>query len=413
MKLKGGNAPPGPRVLTRVFQAFWYRDFRRMWLGAFTSATGSWMQIIAQSWIVLELTNSPFYLGLTAFLSQLPILLFSLAAGVFADRIDRRKLLLASQYVQMGSAFLAAGLVYWDWIEVWHFLLLAFLVGTAQAFGGPAYQALIPGLVSPRDVPNAIALNSIQFNLAGAIGPLLAGLTLASAGAAFCFLLNGVSFTAVIISLYLIPATFKPPKATDSFMGGMRKGFFFVKQGGLWQLTLLAFITTLCGVPLLTLLPVFAKDVFQTGATGYSTMMSVGFAGSVAGALLYAGLSRMDGRGKFTLRAQLIFALLLGSFALSKSVGVSYAILFLIGVVRMTLFSSITSLVQLMTTEEMRGRVMSIFMVAFRGGMPLGSLAAGYLATAHSPSLSVLIHSALLGSVALGFLVSRSRVKRL
>ena len=405
---------PPSRVLTRTFQAFWYRDFRRMWLGAFTSTTGTWMQTVAQSWVVLDLTNSPFYLGLTAFLSQLPILLFSLLAGVFADRIDRRKLLLASQYVQMHSAFVAAALIYFGWIQVWHLLVLAFVVGTAQSFGGPAYQALVPGLVHRKDVPNAIALNSIRFNLAGSVGPLLGGWTLASIGAALCFLLNGASFTAVIVSLYLIQATFIPPKATDSVIGGMRKGFSFVKkQEGLMQLSVLAFVSTFCGIPLLTLLPVFAKNIFETGVTGYSTMMSIWFAGAVVGGLLYAALSQMENRGRLTLYAQLVFALLLAAFGLSKNIALSYGVLFLMGISLIALFSSITSLVQLITTEEMRGRVMSIFMVAFRGGMPLGSLAAGYLASQFSPSFAVLSHSALLGSVALGFLLSRSRVKKL
>ena len=172
-----------------------------MWSGAFTSTTGTWMQNVAQSWLVLEMTGSAFYLGLIAFLGDLPILMFSLIGGVVADRIDRRKLLLGSQYTQMTSAFILTALVLFHRVQVWHMLLLVFVSGTGQSFGGPAYQALIPGLVKREDVPNAIALNSIQFNLARVIGPLLAGVALAAVGAAACFALNGVSFIAVIISL--------------------------------------------------------------------------------------------------------------------------------------------------------------------------------------------------------------------
>ena len=401
-------------LLRRTLQAFHYRDFRRMWFGAFTSTTGTWMQTWAQAWLVLTLTNSPFYLGLTEFLSQVPVLLFSLIGGVLADRIDRRKLLLGSQYGQMTCAFLLAFLVYAGWIKVWHFLVLAFVVGTAQSFGGPAYQALVPGLVNRQDVPNAIALNSIQFNLARTVGPLLARFTLVYAGAAFCFLANGASFIAVIVSLYLIQATFAPPKTEESVVEGMREGFFFIKkQGALWQLSVLGFVSTFCGIPMWTLLPVFARDILDTGASGYSTMMSIAGAGAVSGALFYATVSRMERRGRFTLRVQLIFALLLAIFSLSRNLTLSYAVLFLAGICMISLFTSITSLVQLATVEEMRGRVMSIFMVSFRGGMPLGSLVVGYLASQWSPTLALLAHSALLGSIALGFLVSKSGVKEL
>ena len=249
------------QVISRTFQAFRYRDFRLMWFGAFTSTTGTWMQQVAEAWVVLELTGSAFYLGLTRFLGELPILLFTLVAGVTADRVDRRWQLLASQYTQMTCAFILATLVVLDRIQIWHFLLLAFVVGTGQSFGGPAYQALVPGLVQKKDLANAIALNSIQFNLARVVGPLLAGAALATLGAALCFLFNGISFVAVIISLYLIRATFRPPKTGESVLTGLRQGLAFVKnQGALWQLSVLGFASTFCGIPLLVLLPIFARD---------------------------------------------------------------------------------------------------------------------------------------------------------
>ncbi len=221
------DTAPKP-LFSHTFQAFRHRDFRLMWFGAFTSTTGTWMQLIAQSWLILTLTGSAFYLGLTEFLGQLPILLFSLVAGVLADRVERRKLLLASQYIQMTCAFILTMLLLSGWIAIWHFLLLVVVTGTAQSFGGPAYQALIPGLVRGKEVPNAVALNSIQFNLARVFGPLLAG-------AAFCFAINGFSFIAVIISLYLIQATFKPEKTSKSVLKGSREGLTFVKnQEALW-----------------------------------------------------------------------------------------------------------------------------------------------------------------------------------
>ncbi len=401
-------------VLGRTFRAFYYRDFRLMWFGAFTSTTGTWMQMVAESWLVLNLTGSAFYLGLTGFLGELPILLFSLIGGVAADRAERRKMLLASQYVQMGCAFILTFLVYFHAIRIEYLLILVFTVGTARSFGGPAYQALIPSLVKHEALSNAIALNSIQFNLARVIGPIVAALALAKVGVALCFALNGVSFLAVIVSLYMISASFKPIATTDSVWTELRKGFQFVKtKGALWQLSVLGFISAFCGIPLVTLLPVFAKDIFKTGATGYSTMMSVSGAGAVTGALLYASLARKNKPGQSTLWAQLVFSVLLMTFALSRHLILSYIVLFFAGVCLIGLFASITSLVQLTTVEEMRGRVMSIFMLAFRGGMPLGSLTAGAVASVASPRIALLGLGIILSSVALGFLLLPTRVKEL
>ncbi|OFW44329.1 MAG: hypothetical protein A3J28_08890 [Acidobacteria bacterium RIFCSPLOWO2_12_FULL_60_22] len=401
-------------VFWRTFQAFRYGDFRLMWSGAFTSTTGTWMQQVAQSWLVLEMTGSAFYLGLVGFLADLPILLFSLFGGVVADRFDRRKLLLGSQYTQMGCAFILTTLVILGQLHIWHILVLVFIAGTGQSFGGPAYAALVPGLVKREDVPNAIALNSIQFNLARMVGPLLAGVVLAAAGAAWCFALNGLSFVAVIISLYLIRATFVPEKTEDSVMTGLRNGFAYMKtRGPLWQLSVLGFVSTFCGIPLMTLLPVFAKEVFGMGATGYSHLLATSGAGAITGALLFAGLARRESHGRLVLGVQIVFALLLTVFALSRNLALSYVALFFAGLCLITLFSSITSLVQMNVTEGMRGRVMSIFMLAFRGGMPLGNIAMGYLASQFSPSAALMAGSAVLGTTATCFLLSSSGVKKL
>jgi len=404
----------GLPFLSETFRAFRYHDFRLLWFGAFTSTTGTWMQQVAESWVVLALTGSAFYLGLTAFLGQLPIILFSLVGGVIADRVDRRKLLLGSQFVQMSTAFILTLLLYFEWIQIWHFLVLVFVVGTAQAFGGPAYHSLVPTLVKKEDVPNAIALNSIQFNLARVFGPLLAGAALALVGPALCFGLNGLSFVAVIVSIGLIRTTFKPQQTDESVLQGMKDGLMFVRsRKSLWQLSLLGFISTFCGIPMATLLPIYAKDIFQTGATGLSTMMTVSGIGSVLGALLYASLKNIKSRGRLTLYLQLGLASMIAMFSLSRSLWLSYLALFLAGLCLLMLFTSITSLVQLTLTEEMRGRVTSIYMLALRGGMPLGSLSAGVLASQFSPSAALLLLSALLGLSALGFLLSGSPVKDL
>jgi MFS family permease len=399
----------------RTFQAFRYRDFRLLWLGAFTSTTGTWMQLVAQSWLVLQLTGSAFYLGLVSFLGQLPIILFTLVGGVFADRSDRRRLLMLSQVVQMAVAVVLTVLVLLDRIAVWHFLVLVFIAGTGQAFGGPAYQALLPGLVEKEDVPNAIALNSIQFNLARVIGPVLAGGALAVLGAAACFGLNAVSFLAVIFALSVIRCRFVPSVSGErSIWTEIRQGVEYAKsKAALWQLTLLGFVITFCGAPLQTLLPVFAQDVFGMGATGYSSLVAVSGAGSIAGALFYAGWSHRSGQGRFMLKMQLIMAVLLAGFAWSRILPLSIALLFLGGAGMISLFAVITSLVQMATEEGMRGRMMSIFMLSFRGGMPLGDLFAGFVASHFGPATALLIPAGVLFVTASAILLLRAGVSRL
>ena len=400
----------------RTFRAFGYRDFRLMWTGAFTSTTGTWMQSVAQSWLVLEMTGSQsaFFLGLLAFLGDLPIMLFSLIGGVVADRIDRRKILLGSQYTQMTCAFILTLLVYFKVIHIAHMMILVFVAGTAMSFGGPAYQALIPGLVDRKDLPNAVALNSIQFNLARVVGPLLAGIALAGLGAVLCFFLNGLSFLAVIAGLFMIRASFLPQKTNESVLEGIRGGFSFIrKRGALWQLSLLGFISSFCGIPLLTLLPVIAKNTYHFNAKGYSYLLSISGAGSILGALIYAGLAQRKNHGLLALRVQLVFAILLGIFSVSHFLPLNCLCLFLCGMSLMTMFASMNSLVQLAVTEEMRGRVMSIFMLAFRGGMPLGNLTAGFFASKFSPAHTLFALACVLALTASTFLISNSGIKKL
>ena len=220
----------GYRVLRRLGAALTYRDFRILWLGAFTSTVGTWTQRVAQNWLVLTLTGSAFYLGLDSFLGELPILLFTLIGGVIADRYNRRYLLIGSQYGQMASAFTLAALVYFDVVQIRHILMLSFVSGCAQAFGGPAYQSLIPSLVPKETLPNAIALNSIQFNLARVIGPLIAGVVLATLGMAVCFGLNGLSFFVVIIALMSLRVKHLPPATRQRMLDELRGGLSYVRH---------------------------------------------------------------------------------------------------------------------------------------------------------------------------------------
>ncbi len=406
------EAPPPTGVLQRVAKAFTYRDFRTLWLGAFTSTVGTWMQKVAQSWLVLSLTGSAFYLGLDDFLAQLPILLFTMIGGVIADRHDRRRLLMASQYVQMAAAFTLMTLVLLGVVRVWHILALSFVTGLAQAFGGPAYQSLIPSLVPRADLPNAIALNSIQFNLARVVGPLVAGVALAAWGTAACFGLNGLSFIAVIVALMSLRVPPTPPAARNGLVEELRGGLAYVKrQPMLLVLTALAFVSTFLALPLLTFLPIFAQAIFRREAGEYAVMMAFSGAGAVTGALVVAWLGKFRHMARTLLAVQVVFGLLLVAFALSRSLWLSHLLLFAAGAALITVFSLTASLVQLLAPDALRGRVVSIYMVAFRGGMPLGSLVGGYAASLTSAPAVLVVNGVLLSLVGGYFLVRRHALR--
>ena len=397
-------------MLRRVFKGFAYRDFRIMWIGACTSQVGTQMQVLAQSWLVFQLSNSSFFLGLDSFLGTIPIVLFSLVGGVFADRTARQKLLLGSQLVQMTCAFLLATLFATGVVHVWHILTLSFIVGTAQSFGGPAYQALIPSLVKPEDLPNAIALNSIQFNLARVIGPVLGALALAI-GAAWCFALNGISFIAVIITLLIIRPHFVPTKTGESVLTSMGQGFQFIrKQAAMEALIVLAFSMTLLAFPLVVFLPVFARDVFHGGPKVYSTLLVCLGLGSICGALIVAGLGKYARQGRAALLMLVALGALITGFALSRSVVLSCALLFLSGGTLLAVFTTVSSLVQMITSDQMRGRVMSVYNVAFRGGTPFGSLVVGALVREFTAPVVIAGNGVLLAILGLYFLLVNRKV---
>jgi predicted MFS family arabinose efflux permease len=385
-----------------------------MWFGACTSSVGTWMQKVAQSWLVLEISGSSFWLGLDAFLGEIPIFLFSLVGGVVADRVERRFVLLASQILQMSCAFLLAILIGTGIVEIWHILVLSFMVGTAQAFGGPAYQALIPTLVERDDLPNAIALNSIQFNLARVIGPILGGLALTQLGAVWCFALNGVSYIAVIVSLMMLRVRFIPAKTVETFMDSVKEGISFVrKQGTMEALIVLAFLMTALGIPMITFLPVFAKNVFQGGPTVFTIFLSCLGAGSVAGALVVAAYGNIKRKGMFAILLLICMGVGIAGFALSTSLVASCILLFLSGACTIAVFSMVSSLVQLITNNEMRGRVMSVYNVAFRGGSPIGSLVTGYMMPIFTAPTVLAWNGVLLLGIGLYFLLVQRRVAAL
>jgi len=403
-----------PSTLRRVFKAFQYRDFRLMWVGACTSSVGTWMQIVAQGWLIYRLSHSAFLLALDQFLAGIPIFLFSLIGGVVADRTERRKILLVSQYIQMGSAGILTVLVGTGMVQVWQILCLSFVSGLAQAFGGPAYQALIPTLVERDDMPNAIALNSIQFNLAVTVGPALAGITLARLGEKWCFGLNALSFLAPIVSLSMISARFLPEKSTDSIFGSLKQGIQFVRrQGSMVALIVLAFCMAALSMPMRTYIPVFVKDIFHRGPETYGTLLSLMGVGSICGSLAVAGLGNISNKGRFALTMLICLGAGISGFSLSKFLPVSYVMLVVVGASMMAVFATVTSLVQLIVTNEMRGRVMSVYNCAFRGGMPMGNLVSGWLVPAFTAPVVLGVNGVLLVMLAAYFLLVERRVAAL
>jgi predicted MFS family arabinose efflux permease len=402
---------PRGKVLRRVFKAFGYRDFRIMWIGACTSSIGTWMQSLAQAWLVFEITKSAFYLGLDAFLAQIPIVLFSLIGGVVADRYERRHMLIVSQVIQMTCAFILTVLFIGGLKHVWPILVLSFFIGVAQSFGGPAYQALIPSLVKKEDLPNAIALNSIQFNLARVIGPMFGGLALTFLGAAWCFGLNGLSFVAVIFSLLIIHTRYQPVKTGES--KSLKQGIHFIRnQPAMESLIVLAFLMTALAIPLIVFLPVMAK-VLGGEKILFTVFLCCSGGGAVCGALVVAFIGHSKHKGRGALIMLVLLGLLMTGFAQSKSKPLSAILVFLAGAAMIAAIATISSLVQLITSDNMRGRVMSVYNVAFRGGMPIGALIVGKLIPIYTAPVVLTVDGALLALLGVYFLVFHPKIAAL
>lgn len=405
----------GSSFLRRIFRAFRHRDFRLMWIGACVSTTGTFVQQFAQSWLVYDLTKNPFYLGLDLFLGQLPIMLFSLFGGVFADRMDRRRMLLYSQYIQMTCAFVLAGLFVTHALNGMSFiaviLTLSFIVGCGQSFGGPAYSALLPALVKGEDLSNAIAMNSIQFNLARILGPTLGGFTYTLLGPTWCFTVNGISYLAVIATLFMIRVKFVPAKSHEPVLTSMAEGIRFIRcRDGMSALVVLAFCTTLFGFSLTAFLPVFVQTVFHKGPETYTLLLVFSGAGSVCGALIVAAMEKLKGRTRLTVLILAFLGFVIAGFALSKWLPLSCLLIFLQGVAIMASASLMLALVQLIATDAMRGRVMSVYNLAFRAGIPLGSLVLGKLIPVFGVSTALSGAGFLLVGVSAYFLLARGNL---
>ncbi|HEX3084577.1 MAG TPA: MFS transporter [Pyrinomonadaceae bacterium] len=375
------------RGVSEMFRALRNPNFRLFWAGAFLSNTGTWMQAVAQGWLVLEKSNSPFWLGVDGFMATVPGLFLTLAGGVFADLFDRRKLLIYTQAVAGLSALTLGILVMTHVVQVWMILCLSFVTGCCMSLAGPSYMALVFDLVGHKDLANAIALNSTQFQLARAIGPVFAGVGIKLFGLAGCFIANGISFVFVVIAMLLVK--FNQPKASDGtparsvrqkgvFLGDLLAGFRYVAgRPRVSMLLIISAVTSLFGAPYIYMTPVFARDILHVGETGLALLQGMAGAGALFGALFLAYLGDFRRKGWFILLGVLAFAICLVGFSLSTNMRLSLFFLFALGFGIVCSVAVTNTLLQKLVTDEMRGRVMSMFMLSFIGAMPIGNLIAG------------------------------------
>jgi len=405
------SSPPGARA--GLLAAFSYPAFRYLWLGAFLSSIGTWIQDTALSWLIHSRLGDPSYLGLRSFAQEAPLITFMLIGGAAADRIDRRLILLSSQGFQMAMA-VALGLLFLvDRLGIVAIVTIAFLTGVMQSQSAPTYQAVLTSLVPRERIANAVALNSLQFNLSRAIGPMVAGLLLARAGAGWCFAANALSFVGVILALRTIALPPPAARPRESLGESLRAGIRHVSADPrLRGVTLLAGAGSFLAFPLITYLPVIAGDVLGTGAAGYSLLLSSFGSGAIVGALTTARRGQAPQRGRLTLLSFVAFGLLAATASLSRWQGLSMALLAGAGFMLTTAFSTLNSLVQEMAPDALRGRVLSIFGLAFRGGGPLGSLIAGYLVKGAGAPLVIASYTALLAGIAGVLLLRPSELRR-
>jgi MFS family permease len=393
-------APP-PTRWQRTFAALRYRNYRLWFQGQLVSLFGTWMQATAQGFLIYELTRSPRYLGFVGFAAGVPMWAFTLYGGVVADRFPRRSLMLVTQTVMMILAFVLAALTFLHLVQPWHVILLALLLGIANAFDAPARQAFVSEMVPREDLTNAIALNATMFNAATAVGPAVAGITYALFGPGWCFTFNGLSFIAVIAALRLMRLESRPPgrragRSAAQFTEGIRYVLF---QPVIRTTIGLVAVTSLCALSIGTLIPAWSVNVLHGHATLNGLLLSARGAGSLVGALLIASRARTARRGSLLTAGSLVYPLLLFAFAFVRWVPASFLLLAGVGVGTILVLNLANAIVQTETPDELRGRVMGAYTWIFFGFMPVGALWSGMIAEHLGEPAAITINA----GIAMGF----------
>ena len=364
------------------YAALRYRNFTLLWSGLIVSNMGTWMQNVANGWLVLQLTNSPLWLGILGLSFAVPMIVIPPFAGAVVDRVHRIRLLFITQSLQLVTAVALAILTWLGLVQVWHILLASFVGAVLLAFDNPARQALIPDLVEPRHLLNALSLNSATYTGAALIGPALAGVLLGPLGAGTLFFINGVSFLAVIFALAAM-------KDVRSHAGGQSIAFHRSLRNGLSYAWHSRMILALLGLSALggifgrsyqSLLPVFGRDIWHAGAEGYGLLLSAAGGGALAGAFGLASFKRWKHQGAVMLISGFLFSVSLIAFAISPSIWLGFVLLFVAGITSTVFSTIISTFIQFAVPNELRGRVMSLYTVTLIGLPSLGALGSGALA---------------------------------
>ncbi len=352
-----------------------------VWLGAFFSNVGTWSQRVAEPWLVFQLSGSAFILGLNGFAADFPLLVFLLFGGAIADRFNRKIILISTQTIQMLSALLILILLVIDKIDVWVFIVLSFVVGCAQALSTPAYLSVLPTLVAKKHLANAIALNSTQFNLSRLIGPVVGGTLLAYMGAAWCFGMNALSYGAVILVVMMITLPVLEPRNPDvKIIHSIKEGIQAVAaRKELVMVVVIISSVSFFVSPLITFLPVVAKEMLGSDAQGFSFLLATFGGGAVFGALVLAGLGTIKNRYRLVLGAAVALAVISVLLAFSYEFWLSLLLMFLAGIGYVACGSTANTIMQITVDDHIRGRALSIYALAFRGGLPLGNLLSGFV----------------------------------
>ncbi|MEX1017613.1 MAG: MFS transporter [Phycisphaeraceae bacterium] len=379
------------------FRAFRSRNYRLFFLGQLTSLAGTWMSLMAMGWLVYRLTEDPFMLGLIGFCMHVPTFALSPIAGALVDRWNRRTVMVAAQSLDMLTMLALAALTLTGHVEVWHLLLGCSVLGTAKAFDLPARQSLVVEIIEHRDdLPNAIALNSSMFHGARMLGPMLGGLIIylvGPNGEGYCFLLDGLSYIAVIGALLALRLTARVEPATRKhLLHDMKEGFVHAFGfAPMRALMLLMGTIALLGIPYGTLLPAIARDVLEGTERTYSMLVAAGGLGAFLGAMYLAGRRSVLGLGRIIAACTVMFGLSLAGFSFSTHLWVSLPLLVVAGAVSMVAMAGTNTIIQTLVADETRGRVMSFFGMTFMGAMPMGALLAGKLATLIGAPTTILL----------------------
>lgn len=355
------------------------------------SLVGTWVQTVAQSWLVFQLTNSAFLLGVVGFLGSIPIFILSLFGGVLADRINKRNILIFTQAAFMLLAFLLAVLTQFKFITPTQIMLIALLNGAIMAFDAPARQSIVVELVGREHLFNAITLNSVAFNSSRIIGPAIAGVLISIIGMSGCFYLNGFSFLAVIIALFYIRIGKSKVRNNNSALRDIQEGLFFIRQNRLiLALVSLVAALSLFGISYIILMPVFANHVLGVGVKGLGVLMSSTGIGALCGALGLARLGNFKSKGRLLIWSVFLFSISLIAFSLSRVYFLSIFALIFVGCSSVIPIALVNTLLQINVPDEFRGRVMSLFMITFAGMVPFGNLISGTLAQSLGVSSALL-----------------------